>query len=218
MNARRVWKVFGVLVYMGLGGAATSAATASCGSVETACAQETCPAGPQGPQGEQGPQGIAGPKGDPGSEPAGTIVAFAGTSAPPGWLLCDGSEVSRTQYAALFAVVGDLYGNGDQTSTFNLPDLRGRIPVGAGQGGGTSARALAETGGAETVTLTVAQMPKHAHNTHLSGNQTDILATVSGTSRAPGPGIPTIPTLEAGGSQPHENMPPFVVLNYIIKH
>ena len=99
--------------------------------------------------------------------PAGAIQAFAGSTAPVGWLACDGSAVSRTTYARLFAAVGTTWGPGNGSTTFNVPDLRGRAPIGAGTGTGLTARALAGSGGAETVQLTSATMPAHTHT--LSG-------------------------------------------------
>lgn len=95
--------------------------------------------------------------------PAGVIQKFAGSTAPAGYLLCNGEAVSRTTYAALFAVIGTTYGAGDGSTTFNLPDLRGRTAIGAGAGTGLSSRTLAATGGAETHTLTVDQLPAHNH-------------------------------------------------------
>lgn len=101
----------------------------------------------------------------PGGLPAGSIIQWGGSTAPVNWLLCDGAAVSRTTYASLFAAVGTSYGTGDGTTTFNLPDLRGRVPVGKNGG---SFGTLGATGGAETVTLTEAQMPSHTHtqNSH----------------------------------------------------
>lgn len=85
-------------------------------------------------------------------------------AAPPGWLVCDGSAVSRTQYAALFAAIGIVWGSGDGSTTFSLPDLRGRCMVGAGQGAGLTARALGSLGGAESYRLTTTDLPAHTHN------------------------------------------------------
>lgn len=97
--------------------------------------------------------------------PVGTVVPFAGSTAPEGWLLCDGRStgISRTTYANLFAVIGTTYGLGDDSTTFNLPDIRGRNIIGVGTGTGLSARSLAATGGVESVTLTGAQSGTSAH-------------------------------------------------------
>jgi microcystin-dependent protein len=99
--------------------------------------------------------------------PVGAVIAWAGETAPTNWLLCDGSNVSRSTYSALFAVVGTNYGSGDGTSTFSLPDLRGRLPLGADPSNirvpDVSARTRGGTGGLAKVTLTSAQMPSHTH-------------------------------------------------------
>jgi microcystin-dependent protein len=117
---------------------------------------------------------------DVGGMPTGSLLAFAGSSAPGGYLLCDGSAVSRTTYDSLFAVVGTIYGVGDNSTTFNLPDLRGRTAVGKDDMGGSAANrvtnaasgitgtTLGAAGGTQTHTLTTAQMPSHTHtqNSH----------------------------------------------------
>ena len=93
--------------------------------------------------------------------PAGVIQQYAGSSAPSGYILCQGQAVSRSSYSALFAVIGTTYGAGDGRSTFNLPDLRQRIPVGMHSSG--TFLTLGATGGAETHSITEAQLPSHAH-------------------------------------------------------
>jgi microcystin-dependent protein len=112
--------------------------------------------------------------------PTASLLPFAGTTSPDNWLLCSGQAVSRTTYAALFAVIGTTYGVGDGSTTFNLPDLRGRTPVGKDDMGGTPANrmttggsgingaSLGAAGGAQTHTLGTAEMPSHTHtqNTH----------------------------------------------------
>lgn len=103
--------------------------------------------------------------------PAGSLQAYAGSSAPSGWLLCDGSAVSRTTYARLYAAIGTTWGAGNGSTTFNVPDLRGRTPIGAGTGSGLTARTLAGSGGAETVQLDVTTMPSHSHT--FTGSSTD---------------------------------------------
>lgn len=109
-----------------------------------------------------------------GSAPTGAMMDFAGATAPPGWLLCNGAAVPRVGYAALFDVIGTSWGAGNGSSTFNVPDLRGRVSVGAGQGPGLTDRALGGTGGAESHQLTTSQMPSHGHSvsTSSAGNHT----------------------------------------------
>ena len=94
--------------------------------------------------------------------PPGVISQYAGTTAPDGYLLCQGQEVSRVDYADLFAVIGITYGSGDGSTTFNLPDLRQRVPVGLNSTG--TFNALNNTGGSETHTITNAQLPSHTHS------------------------------------------------------
>lgn len=93
----------------------------------------TGPSGASGPTGPSGPSGPTGPSGLSGvpTVPTGTIFGYGGSTTPSGWLLCDGSEISRTDYANLYDVINTTYGNGDNTNTFNVPDLRRKIPVGA---------------------------------------------------------------------------------------
>lgn len=100
---------------------------------------------------------------------AGIVIPFAGTTAPQGWMLCDGSAVSRTTYAALFAVIGTTYGEGDGETTFNIPNLAGRVVIGSSQ-----SHALGTTGGSETVTLTADQLPVHTHVVPQHGHGNDI--------------------------------------------
>jgi microcystin-dependent protein len=96
------------------------------------------------------------------SMPSGSITQFAGSTAPTGWLSCDGANVSRTTYAALFAIIGTTYGAGDGSTTFNLPNMKGRVPVGYDS---TQAEfdGLGETGGEKTHLLIVSEMPSHTH-------------------------------------------------------
>ena len=117
--------------------------------------------------------------------PKGMISPFAGSSStvPTGWLLCDGAAVSRTTYSALFAVIGTTYGNGNTTTTFNLPDLLGRVPMGAGAGTGLTSRTLGTELGVESVTLTAAQSGTTAHGHGSSGSTT---LTDSGAQTATG--------------------------------
>ena len=96
----------------------------------------------------------------------GVITMYGAAAAPLGWLLCNGATVSRVTYAGLFAIIGTTYGVGDGLTTFDLPDIRGRFPIGAGAGAGLTNRVLAATGGAETVNLEHAHtMTGHVHST-----------------------------------------------------
>ena len=95
--------------------------------------------------------------------PPGTVIMYIAATAPAGFLLCNGSEISRTTYATLYAIISTTYGSGNGSTTFNLPDLRGRVPIGYGQGSGLSNRNLNGKGGAETHTLTTSEMPSHNH-------------------------------------------------------
>lgn len=152
----------------------------------------------------------------------GEIRIFAGNFAPAGWMICDGSIVLISENEALFNLIGTTYG-GDGQQTFALPDLRGRAPI--HQGGGY---VLGQAGGSESVTLSVNQLPAHSHLP--SGNSST--ANASGLSGAVWAGASSIvqyttdtsqnmpmnpgATVAAGGSQPHENRPPYIVINYII--
>jgi microcystin-dependent protein len=106
----------------------------------------------------------------------GQISMFAGDFAPRGWALCNGQLMSIQQNIALFSIIGTIYG-GDGVTTFALPDLRGRVPVGPGQGPGLSTKDLGEKAGLEQVTLTIANLPAHSHQLRAS--------TAAGTSNLP---------------------------------
>jgi microcystin-dependent protein len=152
----------------------------------------------------------------------GTISAFAFNYAPVGWLLCDGRELNVRDYQALYSLLGNMYG-GTEGSTFKLPDLRGRTPVGKRQTNpGLS-------GGSETVALTPAQVPAHSHRLMASmlpsdaadlqgkslavseGNFTEYTTPVSLVSMAAG-------SVADGGSAGHENMQPTLTVNYCINY
>jgi microcystin-dependent protein len=118
----------------------------------------------------------AGPAPTP-SIPAGIVEVFAGSTVPAGFLLCDGSAVSRDTYAALFAVIGTTYGAGDGSTTFNVPDISGRVVIGP-----SSTHLLGSTGGSETVTLVESELPAHTHEVPQHGHANDIKATTPSLS------------------------------------
>lgn len=150
----------------------------------------------------------------------GEIRMFAGNFAPAGWMFCEGQLLPISENETLFNLIGTTYG-GDGESTFALPDLRGRIPLHFGNG-----FILAETGGAEEVTLTVQQIPAHSHSllaTGASANSTDptnrVLAKPSkNLYRTTPPSNPMLPQAvgSTGGSQPHSNFQPYLCIDFII--
>jgi microcystin-dependent protein len=157
-----------------------------------------------------------------GELPAGTIVAFAGTVAPNGWLLCDGAAVGRTANASLFNVITTLYGEGDGAATFNVPDLRGRTIIGVGTGNGLTPRTIADTVGEESHTLTIAEIPSHFHgpaagNRVLSYNASGNNGIAVGGAVKVSNDDPNAETKAIGGGQPHNNMQPSLATSYIIK-
>ena len=179
------------------------------------------------------------PSGSGSGVPTGTVSMFAGSTAPTGYLLCQGQAVSRTTYSALFSVIGTAYGTGDGSTTFNLPNLQGRFALGK-----NSSHALASTGGAETVTLTTNQIPAHTHGSKsITGKVGQVIVPNSDMSRTSDtlyfervddvdyPSDASVNNCRrrvihlnathehdsVGGGASHNNMPPYQTVNYIIK-
>lgn len=143
----------------------------------------------------------------------GEIAAFGFNFNPSGWAKCDGQLLNIASNTALFSLLGTTYG-GDGESTFGLPDLRGRLPMHQGNGGGLSPRSTGQRGGFETVTLTQNQMPNHSHGVpevQVRGTGTQLVGVAGGGTQSA-----TENTSAVGGGQAHENMPPFLVINYCI--
>lgn len=157
----------------------------------------------------------------------GEIRMFGGNFAPAGWAFCDGSIVSIAENEVLFQLIGTTYG-GDGQSTFALPDLRGRLPIHQGTGPGQPPYVIGESGGAETVTLTVQQIPAHNHPAGCSSNPgnnsspLNAVPAVNTTSLAYVNAAAPLGNMNAsmlqptGGNQPHDNMQPFLCIGFII--
>ncbi|HVR91344.1 MAG TPA: tail fiber protein [Novosphingobium sp.] len=181
------------------------------------------------------------------------IIMFGGNFAPRGWATCSGQILPIAQNTALFSILGTTYGGNGQT-TFALPDLRGRVPNGMGQGPGLSAYTLGQQGGEENHTLITAEMPAHTHAATFASTSTLSAAQVPSTNQqaqttpqsmlarsvdgaangtalpriyAPATSTPTVPigglnvagtvtNAVTGGGQPHNNLQPYLTLNFII--
>lgn len=165
--------------------------------------------------------------------PAGTIIMSACIAEPGGWLDCDGRLFTVTVYPDLFSAIGYSFGGVD--NSFNLPDMRGRAGVGLGQGAGLTTRALGATGGAETHTLSGAEMPSHNHGVTDPGHShsyinntndqntdnafgTETAADQAELNKTTGSSFTNITIDLSGGGAAHNNMQPFVVLRYLIKY
>ena len=153
--------------------------------------------------------------------PTGAVLPFAGPSAPSTFLLCDGSAVSRSTYSALYALVGTTFGAGDGASTFNVPDLRGRVPVGVDGAAGRLSSVpdtLGQSGGEERHALTIAELPSHTHALDARYGYTPAGSAGQGIEAQAGGGTNGGQATQATGSgTAHNVMQPFQVVNYIIK-
>lgn len=150
--------------------------------------------------------------------PIGSIIPFGGTEAPIGWLICDGSGLNRETYKELFAAIGTNFGT-DGPGNFYIPDLRGKVVVGQ-NASETEFSTLGKTGGEKTHTLTVAELATHKHflfngnYNYKSGVSPKANSVCLGAFDA---NSVSVTTNEAGGNQPHNNLQPYQVTNYIIK-
>ena len=159
------------------------------------------------------------------------IRIFGGNFAPRGWALCNGQLMSISQNTALFALLGVTYG-GDGRVTFGLPNLQGSTPIQQGQGSGLSPRYLGEVGGASYVTLVNSEMATHTHTAMAFDNAGDNTSPTNNTwaqarslrsgdplystGQAPNMVMNSQAVLPTGGSQPHNNMPPYLTVTFII--
>ena len=155
----------------------------------------------------------------------GEIRMFAGNFAPAGWMFCEGQLIPISENETLFNLIGTTYG-GDGQSTFALPDLRGRLPIHQGNGGGAS-YVLAQNGGVEQVTLTTQQMPNHTHGfvgSTAAGTSNNATNNVMASSPSvdmfvgitPDVTLNTSALQMVGGNQPHTNFQPYLCIDFII--
>jgi microcystin-dependent protein len=157
----------------------------------------------------------------------GEIRIFAGNFAPEGWAFCEGQLMPISEYDALFNLIGTTYG-GDGESTFAMPDLRGRLPIGQDPENPTQPYQIGETGGAEEVTLSINQIPVHTHPWLTTGDRSGTSASPAGARLAQSTSITPYTVAEpesamaaaavspTGGSQPHTNLQPYLCVNFII--
>jgi len=156
----------------------------------------------------------------------GEIRMFAGNFAPAGWMFCEGQILPIAEYEVLFQLIGTTYG-GDGQETFNLPDLRGRLPLHQGTSSGSGITyTIGEAAGVEDVTLTVQQIPQHTHSMYIqpAGTHATPKDTVPAASplrqytpvSAPQTNLPANMVVPAGGSQPHTNFMPYLCVDFII--
>src|SRR3712207_1906777 len=156
----------------------------------------------------------------------GEIRMFGGNFAPRGWQFCDGSPLSIAENEVLFQLIGTTYG-GDGEETFNVPNLSARLPIHQGQGPGLSSYIIGESGGVTSVTLTTQQLAGHSHQIQATQNlgnssnaQNRVLATGTNVPmfRVIAPNVPFAPNVltPAGGSQPHDNLMPYLAVTFII--
>jgi len=181
----------------------------------------------------------------PSSIPSGTVFPYAGSSSPSGYLICDGSAISRSTYASLFSAIGTTYGVGNGSTTFNIPDMRGRVAIGSGQGSGLTNRISGTNYGSETHTLSLTEIPSHNHGgltgdagshyhnftkpaisyDYPNGNFTVSVPAGNYHRFSDGDGVNDTNTVSnhshsvssAGSGGSHNNMQPSLAMNYIIK-
>ena len=161
--------------------------------------------------------------------PAGTIVQSAAANVPDGWLNCDGTLLNKIAYAELFFAIGNVYGGASSDLSFNLPDMRGRVGIGAGQGADLTLRTMGEKSGVETHALNENEMPSHSHGSNAVGVTIGLITSDGNNTAGSGlditsgePNLYTSPQaltiFPTGQGLGHNNMQPFLVIRFLIKY
>ena len=161
------------------------------------------------------------------TSPCGTVAMFAGQNCPDGWLWCNGGVYKQSDYPKLFSIIGNYYGGSRQAGTFAVPNMTYRFPLGWGEGAAGNIGTVGSTGGEDTHTLTFDEMPSHGHDisaTQIGWNTTGVFATNIGAGsgwdylgRADGSEKTRAVAQNSGGGKAHNNMPPYLVIKFMIR-
>lgn len=158
--------------------------------------------------------------------PCGMVTMFAGQNCPDGWLWCNGGVYKQSDYQMLYSIIGNYYGGSRAAGTFAVPNMTYRFPLGWGEGAAGNIGTVGSTGGEDTHTLTFDEMPSHGHDisaTQIGWNTTGVFATNIGAGsgwdylgRADGSEKTRAVAQNSGGGRPHNNMPPYIVIKFMI--
>lgn len=161
------------------------------------------------------------------TSPCGTVAMFAGQNCPDGWLWCNGGVYKQSDYPKLYSIIGNYYGGSKQAGTFAVPNMTYRFPLGWGEGAAGNIGTVGSTGGEDTHTLTFDEMPSHGHDisaTQIGWNTTGVFATNIGAGdgwdylgRADGSEKTRAVAQNSGGGKAHNNMPPYLVIKFMIR-